>query len=126
MLSVSAWYGQLHGQDHPSFLSTQEDALLHGPERPRLTRTCARAAPGAAPGNSLDDLLGGSAPSPGSHFLNNTIVAVEAPPGLAQNYASSGQQHSFDALQGASIGISAQPTVSLFSAPFQTQSREEA
>ena len=76
-----------------------------------LMRVFTHAAPGAAPGNPLDDLLGGSAPSPGSHFLNNTIVAVEAPPGLAQNYASSGQQHSFDSLQGASIGISAQPTV---------------
>ena len=39
---------------------------------------------------------------------------MEAPPGLAQNYASAGQQHSFDALQGARVGVSGQPTVSRF------------
>ncbi|CAL5218474.1 g159 [Coccomyxa viridis] len=92
------------------------------PDLDRPSIASAGPAPGAAPGNSLDDLLGGSAPSPGSHFLNNTIVAVEAPPGLAQNYASSGQQHSFDALQGASIGISAQPTVTINSEGYNADS----
>ena len=72
------------------------------------------AAPGAALGDSaLNDLLGGGgAPSPGSGFLNSTVQIVEAPPGLAQNYAAAGQQHTFDALPGASVGRSGQPSVS--------------
>ena len=36
-----------------------------------------------------------------------------AAPGLAQNYATAGQQHSFDNLQGTSVGRSAQPQVQL-------------
>ena len=65
----------------------------------------------AAPGNSLDDLIGSRA-SPGSQ-LNSSIITERAAPGLAQNYASAGQQHNFDNLQGTSVGRSAQPQVQL-------------
>ena len=63
----------------------------------------------AAPGNSLDALIGTSA-FPGSQ-LNSSIITERAAPGLAQNYASAGQQHNFDNLQGTSVGRSAQPQV---------------
>ena len=64
----------------------------------------------AAPGSSLDDLLG-KVNNPGSNFLNSSITTEAAPPGVAQNYASAGQQHNFDALQGTSVGRSGQPQV---------------
>ena len=65
----------------------------------------------AAPGNALDALIGSGA-SPGSQ-LNSSIITERAAPGLAQNYASAGQQHNFDNLQGTQVGRSAQPQVSL-------------
>ena len=63
----------------------------------------------AAPGNALDALIGSGA-SPGSQ-LNSSIITERAAPGLAQNYASAGQQHNFDNLQGTQVGRSAQPQV---------------
>ena len=65
----------------------------------------------AAPGNSLDALMSSSA-SPGNQ-LNSSIITERAAPGLAQNYASAGQQHNFDNLQGTQVGRSAQPQVQL-------------
>ena len=64
----------------------------------------------AAPGNPLDALIGSSA-SPGSQ-LNSSVIMERAAPGLAQNYATAGQ-HSFDNLQGTSVGRSAQPQVQI-------------
>ena len=64
----------------------------------------------AAPADSLDALLGQAGAS-SNQPLNASVVTERAPPGVASNYATAGQQHDFDNLQGTSVGRGGQPQV---------------